>query len=130
RPREIRARIEAMLRRPRVVVTGNSPPETTAPAETPAGDAEPDGLLTHGELRVDRDARVVELGGSPLDLTRSEFDILATLLENPRRVLTKSQLARALWTDSYDVGVEPTEADHRSIEVHVAKLGDLASAPR
>ena len=130
RPREVRARIEAMLRRPRGAAERD--PAPAAPAAAPAG--EEDAVLTHGELRLDRDARVVEIGGRPLELTRSEFDILAALLANPRRVLTKSQLARALWSDSYDTGAQPTEADHRSVEVHVAnlrrKLGEDAANPR
>lgn len=132
RPREIRARIEAMLRRPRAV---SAEPAPAQPAAAPAAAAEPDeSVLVHGDLRLDRDARVVELGGGPLELTRSEFDILAALLSNPRRVLTKSQLAGVLWSEGYDTGMEATDADRRSVEVHVAnlrrKLGDDASSPR
>jgi len=126
RPREVRARIEAMLRRPRAAALTSVAPAVTGADEAP--------VLSHGELRLDRDARVVELAGTPLVLTRSEFDILAALLVNPRRVLTKSQLARAVWSDSYDTGTEASEADHRSVEVHVAnlrrKLGEDATNPR
>lgn len=128
RPREIRARIEAMLRRPRALT---APAAATTPA---APEPASDDVFVHDDLRLDRAARVVELAGRNLELTRSEFDILAALLASPRRVLTKSELARAVWADSYDTGVEPTEADHRSIEVHVAnlrrKLGEDASHPR
>ena len=140
RPREVRARIEALLRRPRAV-TDPAPASPVTASPVTAADASPaiaapaDGdLLVHGELRVDRGARVVDLGGEPVELTRSEFDILAALMDNPRRVLTKSQLARALWAESYDVGVEVSSSDRRSIEVHVAnlrrKLGEDASHPR
>lgn len=129
RPREIRARIEAMLRRPRAVA--GEPAAVGSPEEPEAQD---EAVLVHGDLRLDRDARVVELGGNPLELTRSEFDILTALLSNPRRVLTKSQLAGVLWSESYDTGVEATDADRRSVEVHVAnlrrKLGEDASSPR
>ncbi|MBD8063574.1 response regulator transcription factor [Oceanitalea stevensii] len=133
RPREIRARIEALLRRPRAVA-GEAPP-----AEPPAGakaavTPDDDALIVHGDLRLDRDARVVELGGTLLELTRSEFDILTALLSNPRRVLTKSQLAGVLWSEGYDTGLEATDADRRSVEVHVAnlrrKLGEDATSPR
>ncbi|WP_152193090.1 response regulator transcription factor [Georgenia satyanarayanai] len=131
RPREIRARIEALLRRPRAVP---AEPVPAGPAAPPAAEAPDDALLAHGELRLDRDARVVELGGAPLELTRSEFDILAALLSNPRRVLSKSQLAGVLWSESYDTGLEATDADRRSVEVHVAnlrrKLGEDATSPR
>ncbi|WP_413450423.1 response regulator transcription factor [Georgenia phoenicis] len=129
RPREIRARIEALLRRPRSVAA------TEPAAEAPAAPAAENGaLLAHGDLRLDRDARVVERAGEPLELTRSEFDILTALLSNPRRVLTKSQLAGVLWSEGYDTGAEVTDADRRSVEVHVAnlrrKLGDDATSPR
>lgn len=131
RPREVRARIEAVLRRPRALEAATVAGSPASPAEP---EPAPESMLSHGKLRLDRDARVAELSGSPLELTRSEFDILTALLENARRVLTKSQLARAVWPDSYDTGIEPTEADHRSIEVHVAnlrrKLGDTASDPQ
>ena len=130
RPREIRARIEAMLRRPRAPQAAAATPATTAPEHAD----DDDGSLVHGDLRLDRDARVVQLAGAPLDLTRSEFDILAALLSNRRRVLTKSQLAGAVWSESYDTGMEATEADRRSVEVHVAnlrrKLGEDATNPR
>ncbi|WP_454085892.1 response regulator transcription factor [Georgenia sp. Marseille-Q6866] len=137
RPREIRARIEALLRRPRTVA-GEAPP-AAPPAELPAAaeaaGTQDDALLVHGDLRLDRDARVVELGGTPLELTRSEFDILTALLSSPRRVLSKSQLAGVLWSENgYDTGLEATDADRRSVEVHVAnlrrKLGEDATSPR
>lgn len=132
RPREVRARIEAMLRRPRSTA---SAPAASSPGAVPAAaDTDDSAALSHGELWLDPDARVVELAGAALELTRSEFDILTALLSNPRRVLSKSQLARTLWSDTYDTGIEPTEADHRSVEVHVAnlrrKLGEDASNPR
>jgi two-component system OmpR family response regulator len=130
RPREIRARIEAMLRRPRAVAAEPAPDEPAAPS----GEADGDALLVHGALRLDRDARLVELDGRALELTRSEFDILAALLANPRRVLSKSELAGVLWAEGYDTGLEATDADRRSVEVHVAnlrrKLGEDASSPR
>ncbi|MCM3661614.1 response regulator transcription factor [Georgenia satyanarayanai] len=139
RPREIRARIEALLRRPRTVA-GEAPPAAAAaalPAAPPAAaeaTQDDDALLVHGDLRLDRDARLVELGGTPLELTRSEFDILTALLSNPRRVLSKSQLAGVLWSEGYDTGLEATDADRRSVEVHVAnlrrKLGEDATSPR
>lgn len=135
RPREIRARIEALLRRPRAVAGEPAPAApAAAPAAPPAAEESVEGLLVHGDLRLDRDARVVELAGTPLELTRSEFDILAALLSNPRRVLSKSQLAGVLWSDGYDTGLEATDADRRSVEVHVAnlrrKLGEDATSPR
>jgi DNA-binding response OmpR family regulator len=71
-------------------------------------------------LRVSRDSRTVWLGGTPLELTRLEFDLLVFLAENPRRVFTRLQLLGAVW------GYEHAVA--RTVDVHVrrlrAKVGD------
>lgn len=109
-PREMIARIRAMLRRPRTARGASSP--------------EP---LTWGAIALDPGARLVTLDGEPVELTRTEFDILAALLAQPRTVLTRRQLTNAVWgTDWY--------GDDHVVDVHVAhmrtKLGDDASVPR
>ncbi|TGO03783.1 response regulator transcription factor [Serinibacter arcticus] len=176
RPRELRARVEAMLRRPRVApATGADlapdagPPASpaaapaaqpaAAPASTvaepgrhaaapaatsaaPAAPAETAASTAPHEtsydvingLRVDRDARTVEVDGEAVALTRSEFDILAALWSNFGKVVTKHNLVRALWGDDYDVGTLVTPSDHRSVEVHMAnlrrKIGEDTASPR
>jgi DNA-binding response OmpR family regulator len=106
-PRELRARAMAMMRRPRRV------DRATTPA-TPA-------VLTFGALSVDLESRVALLGDDELDLTRTEFDLLATLLSGPRRVWTRETLLNRVW------GTDWTRDAHL-IEVHVGnlrrKLGD------
>src|SRR5690348_12181585 len=73
-PRELRARVAAMMRRPR-----------RRGAELDAA-PQADNVLRHGELEVDVDSRVVKIGTREIELTRTEFDLLATLLSGPRRV--------------------------------------------
>jgi DNA-binding response OmpR family regulator len=50
-----------------------------------------------GSLAIDMTARTVEVGGHHLDLTRREFDLLARLATNPRRVFTRQQLLEQVW---------------------------------
>jgi len=138
RPRELRARIEAMLRRPR---RGDGPapaaPDTattSAPSAPPATAADGDTPIVVDGLVVDVLGRVVSVDGDEVALTRSEFDLLAALAGAPGRVLAKDALVRVLWGDEYDVGTPVTDADRRSIEVHLAnlrrKIGDEPAAPR
>jgi DNA-binding response OmpR family regulator len=101
-PRELVARIRAMLRRRR---------------------AEP---VTGGGLEVDAPRRTARVDGTPLDLTRTEFDILATIVGAGGAVVTRSALLGAVWGPGYD--------DDHLVDVHVAnlrrKLGDDPAAPR
>jgi DNA-binding response OmpR family regulator len=128
RPRELRARIDAMLRRPRHHLA-TSP--TSPAAETTV---EPVGWLEHQGVRLNPDTRIVTVDGADLDLTRSEFDILADLLGSGRRVRAKTDLAMMLRGEQY-TGVEfVSDSDARAIEVHVAnlrrKLGESPASPR
>jgi DNA-binding response OmpR family regulator len=127
RPRELRARIDAMLRRPRQhLATEPAPPRTEERA--------PVGWLEHQGVRLNPDTRIVTVDGADLDLTRSEFDILAHLLGSGRRVRAKTDLALMLRGEHY-TGVEfVSDSDARAIEVHVAnlrrKLGESPASPR
>lgn len=127
RPRELRARIDAMLRRPRHHV---SAPATTRSTDA-AGRSD---WLEHKGLRLNADMRVASADGVDLELTRSEFDILADLLAHGRRVRGKTELALMLRGEQYS-GVEfVSDSDARAIEVHVAnlrrKLGESPASPR
>lgn len=128
RPRELRARIDAMLRRPRHhLATGSTATEEERFAS-------PGGWLEHQGVRLNPDTRIVTVDGEDLDLTRSEFDILADLLGSGRRVRAKSDLAMMLRGEQY-TGVEfVSDSDARAIEVHVAnlrrKLGESPASPR
>ena len=114
-PRELVARARAMLRRPRTGI--------------PAQEA-PDGeRLTSGGLVVDTVSRKAWLTGeeSELDLTRTEFDLLAALAASPRRAFTRRQLIDEVWGSDWF-------GDERIVDVHIGhlrrKLGDDAAQPR
>jgi len=109
-PRELVARVKAMLRRPR---------STAAEPDLPA----PRRL---GDLVVDRARHEVLKRGAPLALTARELALLAALADHPGRVFTRSQLLERVWgSDFYD--------DH-VVEVHVGnlrrKLEDDPAHPR
>jgi DNA-binding response OmpR family regulator len=112
-PRELVARIRAMLRRPRSV---SVPTETTV---------DPDRVF--GALRIDVGGRQVFISEKPITLTRTEFDVLAALSARPGVVLSRRQLLDAVWAESW-VGNE------HLVDVHVGhlrrKLGDDPGAPR
>ena len=127
RPRELRARIDAMLRRPRHV----APADPDAVSENGA----PDSIwLEHHGLRLNASTHLVTVDDQDVELTRSEFDILADLLVAGRRVRAKSDLALMLRGDQYAVSDFVSDSDARAIEVHMAnlrrKLGESPAQPR
>lgn len=79
------------------------------------GTAAGGGALTFRDLTLDPDTRAVTAAGEPVHLTRTEFAILRHLMENPRQVVTKSQLLDRLAEDTPDC----TEA---TLKVHVSNL--------
>ena len=106
--RELVARIQAMMRRPR-------------------GPRDADPPLIFGALTLDLGSREVHLEGAPVDLTRTEFDLLAALASRPRLALSRRQLIDDVWGPDW-VG------DDHVVDVHLAhvrrKLGDDAGQPR
>ncbi len=133
RPRELRARVEAMLRRPRV--PSGTPPDTLASsaAQNPHN-KESQHWLTHNGLRLEPESRLVELDGNGIDLTQSEFNLLCGFMESGRRVLDKSDLALLLRNRGYITNDFVSDADRRSVEVHVSnlrrKLDERSANPR
>ena len=71
-------------------------------------------VLIAGDLELDRGARTATYLSQPVDLTRTEFDILAALARRPGRVVGKSQLLAEVWGF--------TEYDTNLVEVHVSAL--------
>ncbi|HJV98843.1 MAG TPA: response regulator transcription factor [Arthrobacter sp.] len=134
RPRELRARVAAMMRRPRAAAESAD----AAGAADAANGAEPGangrGNFTHNGLDLSYASRSVTVDGQELNLTRTEFELLYALLEAGRTVRTKSDLVRRLRDEDYDVGSYISEADERSVEVHMGnlrkKLGDSPQRPR
>ena len=95
-PRELVARVRAILRRTR---------EGPAPQE----------VVAFGDLEVDLRRREARLGGAVIPLTTREFDLLAFLANNIGLALSRQQLLDGVWgTDWY--------GDERTVDVHVAQL--------
>lgn len=111
-PRELLARIGVMMRRPR---------RSSAALEPPAAP------VRIGGLTIDVLAREVHVDSQPVPLTRTEFDVLATLARRPRVVFTRRMLIEAVWGENW-VG------DEHLVDVHVLhvrqKLGDTVDAQR
>jgi DNA-binding response OmpR family regulator len=115
-PRELVARIQAMLRRPR-----RAAQDATAPGE----DRRPPRQI--GALSIDVDGREVRLDDAEIVLTRTEFDLLDALSSRPGKVLGRRQLIDIVWGDNW-VG------NDNIVDVHVGhlrrKLGDDLTQPR
>ena len=90
--------------------------------------------LEHHGLRLNAATHLLTVDGRDVELTRSEFEILADLLVAGRRVRAKSDLALMLRGGQYAVSDFVSDSDARAIEVHMAnlrrKLGESPSQPR
>jgi len=118
RPRELRARVAAMMRRPR---SGGSSAASQPAASVPAPVA-PDNVLSHNGLALNPDMRSVTVDGEPLALTRSEFDLLHALLRGSGAVKSKTDLVRVVRGDYYRADAYISESDERAVEVHIGNL--------
>ena len=107
-PRELLARVKALLRRASPAAAG-------------------DDVLRFGRLEVDLGARVARLDGKVCDLTGHQFDLLVVLAQSPGRVLSRDQIMDSLKG-------HPLEAFDRSIDVHISRIRavieDDPKAPR
>ncbi|MHA7178753.1 response regulator transcription factor [Arthrobacter sp. MDB2-24] len=128
RPRELRARIAAMLRRPRAVPepVGAAHAGAAAPAVAVAAPSAPvsetSSVLEHNGLVLNAAARTVVLDGADLPLTRSEFDLLHEMLKSNGAVRTKADLVRVVRGDYYGEDAYISDSDERAIEVHIGNL--------
>jgi DNA-binding response OmpR family regulator len=108
-PREVQARVQALLRRPRVIAAPPAP-SAAAVAETPEN-----AIRVIGRLRIDPDARQVTVDDRHVTLTRIEFEFLDALCEQPKRVLTRAQLRDRGWGGDW-------LADDHAVDVHMSNL--------
>lgn len=133
RPRELRARVEAMLRRMRRTPGSPLGGETEVVTDGEEQSSEEGGWLSHNGLRMHPQMRLSELDDDPVELTRSEFDLMLAILERRRRVITKNELVLELRGDG-STGGYISDNDRRAVEVHLAnlrrKLGDPVGKPR
>jgi two-component system catabolic regulation response regulator CreB len=95
-PRELSARVRAILRR-----TAPLPSAVRTPPATP--------------FVIDAERRRVEYFGLSLDLTRTEYELLCALVRRPGRVFSRDQLMEQVWTD-------PGASTDRAIDSHVKAL--------
>ncbi|MCU1530500.1 MAG: DNA-binding response regulator [Arthrobacter sp.] len=138
RPRELRARISAIMRRPRALSGGQpfrgSAAQATAPAAAVPSEALDGKVLRHNGLALDSETRTAALRGTPLGLTRSEFDLLQELLEGTGAVRTRADLVRVVRGDYYSEDTYIGQSDERAVEVHIGnlrrKLGEDPADPR
>ncbi len=107
-PRELTARIKAVLRRGRAA-------------------ASVDTALRFDGLTIDQDAREIHAGDKVVELSSLEFDLLVALASSPGRVFTRSHLLERVWGWDYF-------GSDRLVDVHVAsirrEIGDDANDPR
>lgn len=96
-PRLLLARVTAVLRR----------------AEGTRKEMEPTGVSLDG-LDIDLQARTVMVDGVEVGLTRIQFDLLAALAANPKRVVTREQLVERVWGDWF--------GDDHHLDVHMSRL--------
>lgn len=119
-PRELVARIRAMMRRPRSTAAHRAP--ESAPTR---GDEIPP--MTFGALEIDVAGREVAVDDKPILLTRTEFDVLAALAARPGMAFSRRQLIETVWGPTW------TGNEHL-VDVHIGhlrrKLGDDPAAPR
>ena len=123
--RELKARVNALFRRPR---RGYGADSSSRPVSSPATNTVPEHeMLEHGVLRLDVDGRRAFKGLVELPLTRTEFDLLTELMRTPARVWTREALLRSVWGTDW-------ASDTHLVEVHIGnlrrKLDDGAKGPR
>ncbi len=99
-PRELVARVRAILRRSRPEAAGGTQPRLVA-----------------GDLVLDPNTREVFLAGRPVDLTAKEFDLLRLLMAHPNRVFTRDALLEHVWGYDYF-------GSTRTVDMHISRLRD------
>jgi len=94
-PRELVARINAVLRR--------------------SNPAEEDGIIEHGQLRLDADSHRVMVDSDELELGPTEFKLLRFFMNNPEKVFSRSQLLDRVWSRGSFI-------EERTVDVHIRRL--------
>ena len=97
-PRELAARVRAVLRRTKREAEANGPV-----------------MMTHGEVSLDLKSRHVAVGASPVSLTPTEFSLLETFMREPGRVFTRDQIIDHVFGYDFD-GFD------RTVDAHVSNL--------
>ncbi len=98
-PRELAARVEAVLRRASEAHIGSSQER----------------VLVFGDLRIDPNVREVTVRDVPVTLTAREFDLLHHMASHPKRVFTRDQLMETVWDYAF-------AGDTSTVTVHIRRL--------
>ncbi|SFG15369.1 two component transcriptional regulator, winged helix family [Novosphingobium sp. CF614] len=101
-PRELLARIEALLRRARPSLAGN--------------------VLQWGDIELDAASHRVRRGGEALHLGPTEFRLLRYFMERPNRVVSRQQILDGVWGMDSDI-------DERTVDVHIRRLRKAINRP-
>lgn len=104
-PREVVARVKAVLRR--------AAPEPEPPATGGAS-----------RLQVDLERRQASVGGKPLQLSKTEFELVACLASAPGRVFTRESLLDRVWGDDSAVTDRTIDAHLKAVRRKIAALGE------
>lgn len=116
-PREVVARVKALLRRPRTPQAHGTEVQPAQATTLP---------LHIGSLMIDEESHTVTAAGTSVELTAREFALLVTLARHPGRVFTRAQLLEQVWGDEY--------YDDHVVDVHIGnlrkKLEEDATHPR
>jgi len=115
-PRELVARVRSILRRSQRAPATAEPDRTATPENKPpsAIKSEAQGRRC-GALLLDEERRLIRYHGQPLELSRYEYGLLATLIQRPGRVFTRDELLERVWDD-------PGESFDRTVDAHIKTL--------
>ncbi len=111
--RELIARVRALLRRAQAIRQ-----------ILEADRAQAEAVLTYGPLTLAAEGYQATLNGAPLDLTRTEFDLLHLLLRNPGRTFNRAYLLDAVWGENYVVGDRSVDNAVLRLRRKLGALGD------
>jgi two-component system catabolic regulation response regulator CreB len=112
-PRELTARVKAVLRR-----SSQAGKPAASPEKAPSSSDDPESPLVVDEVRM-----CISYYGKPLDLTRCEFKLLRTLIENPGHVYSREALKEIAWE-------EPEFSLERTVDTHIKTVRNKLRAIR
>ncbi|HSI05983.1 MAG TPA: response regulator transcription factor, partial [Myxococcota bacterium] len=109
-PRELLARVKAMLRR-------------TAAQAVPSSETKADELVRHGKLTIDVARHQVTWGDTPIVLTVTEFSLLATLARSPGRVFTRDAMVDKAYGEGHVITDRTVDSHIRRVRGKLAAVG-------
>ena len=107
---EVKARVRAVLRRSAAFAAIQDRREAEAAATV---NLEPD--VTFGTLRIDRNKKICSLDGQPIQLTRTEYDLLLFFLTHRGRIYSREEIIDQVWGDSVVIS-------NRTIDTNITRL--------